>query len=83
MAKTTILQPLDLTTKKPNIEDVQKAVEIIEAYCNEFEASYTQRMKPLTDDDEIRELTRDHQTIGSIKGWANSIARFANKLTFK
>ena len=82
MTKTTILQPLDLTTKKPNIEDVQKAVEIIEAYCNEFEASYTQRMEPLTGD-EILVLTDDRTTIDHIKGWADSIAQFANKLTFE
>ena len=74
MAKTTILQP--------SIEDVQKAVEIIEAYCNEFEASYTQRMEPLTGD-EILALTDDRTTIGYIKGWANSIAQRVNKLTFK
>lgn len=82
MAKTTILYPLDLKTNKPTIEDVQKAVEIIEAYCNEFEASYTQRMEPLTGD-EILALTDDRTTIGYIKGWADSIARHAKKLTFK
>ena len=67
---------------KPTIEEVQKAAEMIQVYCNEWLEDYEQKMEPLKGHD-IRRLTLEHSQIEQMRNRAFYIERDAKQLQFK
>ena len=61
------------------IGDMQKAVEPIITYCNEFKASYTKRMEPL-EGDAINTLTHDLRRVEMLKRDTDTISRKARNI---
>ena len=67
-----------MTTK---IEDVHKAIEVIQTYHDEFNANYTARMETLKGDD-IKKLTNDSRSMDYINQRLSEIRTLITDLNF-
>ena len=63
------------------VEDIDKEVKLIIAYCDEFEQSFPKRMKSLQDDDDINHLCDDRGRIRLIKEYASRIKQEAGGIS--
>ena len=72
--------PTKIEDVEKAVEDVEKAVEPIIAYCDEFDASFTQRMEPLIGDD-INHLVADKECIGKMRNHADTIRYRVERIT--